>query len=487
MVNPYAFPVSLRQRVSLAAASLAFSSLALPCLPVPALAQKTAPKPEFAQNLPGAETDYTLGAGDRLRIDIFQVPDFSREYLVLVDGTVGFPLIGTIKVTGLSSAQLAALLTQRYAAFIKRPVVTVGLLIPRPVRIAVAGEVNSPGSYTLTVEQGQKFPAVTDLLEKAGGLTATADVSQVQVRRLLQGKQQVVNLNLWELYYKGDQSQNITLRDGDAIIVPTASEISPFNVSQLADANFGINADQEINVAIVGEVYRPGTYKLIPESSNAVTNIGSIRRQPPTITRAIQTAGGIKPLADVRNIQVRRLTRTGEVQVMDIDLWKLLAEGGIQQDLVLAQGDTVIIPTAKDLPPDESQILAAASFAPQKIRVTVIGEVLRPGAIELPPNIPLNQALTAAGSFNEQRAEQGSVELIRLNPNGTVTKREVPIDFTQGIGEESNPSLRDQDVIIVRRNGLAATTDFLSTLFSPLGALLSPASGAAGIVNVITK
>jgi polysaccharide export outer membrane protein len=486
MVNSYAFPVSLRQRVYLAAASLAFSSLALSCLPVPAQAQKAASKPDFAQTLPSAETDYALGAGDRLRIDVFQVAEFSREYLVLVDGTVGFPLIGTIKVEGLSTAQLSELLTRRYAAFIKRPLVTVGLLAPRPVRIAVAGEVNTPGSYTLAIEQGQKFPAVTDIIEKAGGLTAMADVAQVQVRRLLQGKQQVVTLNLWELYYKGDQSQNITLRDGDAIVVPTASEINAFNVAQLADANFGINANQEINVAIVGEVYRPGAYKLIPEYSNTVTNIGSVRRQPPTITRAIQTAGGIKPLADVRQIQVRRLTRTGEVQAIDIDLWNLLQEGGIQQDLVLAEGDTIIIPTAKDLPPDESQILASASFAPQKIRVTVIGEVLRPGVIEVPPNIPLNQALTSAGSFDQRRADQGSVELVRLNPNGTVTKREIPIDFDRGVAEENNPSLRDQDVIIVRRNGLAATTDFLSTLFSPLGAILSPASSSAGLVRVIT-
>ena len=308
------------------------------------------------------------------------------------------------------------------------------------------------------------------------------------MRRQFQDKQQVITLNLWELYYKGDQSQNITLRDGDAIIVPTASEINAFNVSQLANANFGININEEIHVAVIGEVSHPGTYKLTPDQSqsSAVTNGSPAKRQPPTITRAIQNAGGIKPLADVRKIQVRRLTRTGEVQVIDVNLWNLLQQGSIQQDLVLAAGDTVIVPTAADLRPDESQILAAASFAPQKIRITVTGEVQRPGTIELPPNVPLNQALAAAGSFNDRRADQGSVELVRINPNGTVTKREVPVDFAQGVGETNNPPLRDQDVIIVRRSGLTATTDFLSSLFSPLGAILSPASSSAGLVRVIT-
>lgn len=488
MAKPSAFPTSLYQHFGLVAASFVYSSLALSYLAVPALAQKAPPKPDFPQTQVSSETDYALGAGDRIRVDIFQVADLSREYLVLVDGTVGFPLIGTIKVEGLSTAQLTKLLTQRYAAFIKRPVITVGLITPRPVKIAVAGEVKTPGSYTLSMEQGQKFPSVTDLIEKAGGLTATADVAKVQVRRTLQGKQQFVTLNLWQLYYKGDQSQNITLRDGDAIIVPTASEINAFNVSQLANANFGININEEMNVAVIGEVYRPGTYRLTPDQSQsaALINNSSAKRQPPTITRAIQTAGGIKPLADVRKIQVRRLTRTGEVQVMDVDLWNLLQKGSIEQDLVLAAGDTVIVPTATDLPPEESQILAAASFAPQKIRITVTGEVLRPGTIELPPNVPLNQALAAAGSFNDRRADQGSVELVRINPNGTVTKREVPIDFAQGVGETNNPSLRDQDVIIVRRNGLTATTDFLSSLFSPLGAILSPASSSAGLVGIFT-
>lgn len=483
MVNFLRQQSLLGKSLSLSTLSL-FLLLAASPLSLPAAAQNPPVAPGFSVEPPSPETDYTLGAGDRIQVDIFQVADFSREYLVLVDGTVGFPLVGPLKVEGLTISELNQLLTQRYAAFIKRPVVTVGLVAPRPLKIAVSGEVNSPGSYTIQVEQGQKFPSVTDILQQAGGLTATADVSQVQVRRFFQSKPQVLNLNLWELFYKGNQSQNITLRDGDAILIPTKDEIDPYDTFQLTDANFGIRAEQQLSVVVIGEVNRPGSYQILPTQ---ITNIiqtgsgsstGAIRRwQPPTIVQAIAQAGGIKPLADIRRVQLRRYTRTGEVRDIEIDLWKLLDGGEIGQNLILQNGDTITIPTAKDLPAAEAELLADASFAPDSIRVTVTGEVLQPGVLQLPPNVTLNQALAAAGGFNKRRADESTVELIRLNPNGTVTRRELSIDFAKGITDDNNPTLRNKDVIVVNRSALAVTTDTLGTLFSPIGAITGTVQG----------
>jgi polysaccharide export outer membrane protein len=174
---------------------------------------------------PSPETEYTLGAGDRIRVDIFQVPEFSGEFLVLVDGTISFPLVGNLQVEGLTMPQLGALLAQNYTEYLKRPVVTVGLLAPRPLKVAISGEVTSPGSYNVPLDEKGKFPSVTDLIQLAGGITATADVSQVQIRRFLQGRQQVLTLNMIELLQEGNQSQNITLRDGDTIIIPTNKSI----------------------------------------------------------------------------------------------------------------------------------------------------------------------------------------------------------------------------------------------------------------------
>jgi polysaccharide export outer membrane protein len=374
-------------------------------------------------------------------------------------------------------------LSKEYANYIKRPVVTVLLLAPRPLRVAIAGEINSPGSYTIPID-GTKFPSLTELIQKAAGITTVADISQVQIRRFLQGRQQVIRVNLWELIRQGTLNPNITLRDGDSIFIPTKTTAQdPNDIRQLSDANFGLSADQELNVVVIGEVNRPGSYRVIPQQGQNTNSGGTagnpIRRKPPTLTNAIQLAGGIKPLANIRQIEVHRFTRDGQQQTIPVDLWSLLQTGNIDEDPILQDGDTITIPTAKDLSPQEAEPLASASFAPATMNINVVGEVNRPGLLQLPPNTPLNQAILAAGNFNNRRADQSTVDLIRLNPNGTVTKRSIKIDFAQSIANESNPALRNNDVVVVYRNSLTATTDTIDTLLSPFSSLL----GVTSIIN----
>lgn len=447
---------------------------------------KAQPSPTNPEVLPPllSDSEYTLGEGDRLRVLVYQVPDFSGEFLILSDGTLTLPLIGSIKVEGMTASQVSQGLSQRYASYLKRPIVTVSVVAPRPLQIAIAGEVNSPGSYTITLREGQKAPLMTDLIRQAGGTTTVADISQVQLRRNVQGQERIFQANLWQLVQKGDKSQNISLRDGDTILIPTKTQINVNETRQLADANFGINPNREVNVTVVGEVNRPGAYLVVPTNtqiSAVVTGVpGDVQRstqiQPARLTRAIQIAGGIKPLADIRQVQVRRYNRDGSQQVIDVDLWNLLETGDVSSDLILQENDTIIIPTAADILPEESETLATASFSPATIRVKVVGEVRQPGILELPPNTPLNQAILAAGNFDKRRADWSDVDLIRLNPNGTVTQRTIPVDFAQGINEEQNPILRNNDVVVVGRSSLASATD-------TLGVALSPLTGITGFLN----
>ncbi|WP_013320855.1 polysaccharide biosynthesis/export family protein [Gloeothece verrucosa] len=433
---------------------------------------------------PNQDTDYILGGGDGITVTVFQVPEFSGQYLILVDGTISAPLVGRVKLAGLTVSQASQLLSQLYTPYLKRPFVTVNVTTPRPLQIAVAGEVNSPGSYTLT--PGGQTPLVTDLIREAGGLTTVADISQVQLRRVVNGKEKTWTLNLWELIQQGNLNQDLTVRDGDVIVVPTKENISEVETRQLSDANFGIRADQELNVAVVGEVYRPGAYKVTPQQVSVAAGSGttaqSAKRQPPRLSLALQLAGGIKPLADLRQIEVRRFNRNTTQQTIKVDLWNLLATGDITQDIILQEGDTIVVPTASEVAPAESQTLAMASFAPLTIKVNVVGEVLRPGVVDVQPDTPLNQAIMTAGGFDKRRANRSEIVLIRLNPNGTVTKRKIPIDFAAGIAGENNPPLRNNDIVIVNRNGITATTDTLNTVLSPLGTI----SGFANFVNIFT-
>lgn len=424
---------------------------------------------------PVPDSAYTLGAGDSLRIDIFRVPQYSTESPVLSDGTLNLPLIGKVNVKGLSIETASERISRQYAQYLRRPLVTLTLLNRRPVQVGIAGEVGSPGTYTFA-QQDAQVSRLSQLIQTAGGITKTADLSAVQVKRTqADGREETIQVNLWDLIQNGNLGQDLTLQDGDAVFIPTAF-VAPEDAALLADVSFAGDTEQPINVAVVGEVYRPGPYTLrggIARTADTETiNAANIATGPTTITKAIQVAGGIKPQADIRNVQVVRPTRAGQPQIFDVNLWQLLQTGDLRQDAVLQEGDTILVPTATALSTQEVGQLAAASFSPDTIRVNVVGEVEQSGTVELPPSTPLSQAILAAGGFTN-RARQGSAELVRINEDGTVTRTAIPVDFAEGIDEENNPLLRNDDVIIVNRNGLATVGDAIGTVTRPLSGIFS--------------
>ena len=267
---------------------------------------------------------YTLGPGDRLRIDVLKLPQFSGEFQVLADGSLTLPQIGSIPVTGMTLKEASSAVSKGYAQILKYPVASVNVVTPRAVQASVLGEVNRPGAYTLT-ETGQ-VPTVSRALRQAGGITQLADLRRIEVRRPQHSGEQVIKVNLWDFLQIGDSRQDITLRAGDSIFVPTLSQTNLAESIQLASTSFSADKSQALNVAVVGEVYRPGPHTVTATArtgaageTGQASGSGGVET-PPTITRAIQIAGGIKPQANIREIQVRRLTKSGAEQMIAIDL-----------------------------------------------------------------------------------------------------------------------------------------------------------------------
>ena len=151
----------------------------------------------------------------------------------------------------------------------------------------------------------------------------------------------------------------------------------------------------------------------------------------------------------------------------------MIQSGDTSQDLILQDGDKVIIPRADNITEAERQAIAEGTISPGEITVNVVGEVVSPGPVQVPPNTPLNQAILAAGGFDSQRANRSEVELVSLKPNGTVEKRKVKIDLGAEVNEETNPVLNRNDVIVVNRSGSTAAFDGIGKVTSPLGAVLN--------------
>ena len=440
------------------------------------------PLPAESTQFATKETDYTLGAGDQINLNIFQVDEYSGEYPVLVDGTISLPLVGRVDVRGLSLKEASKVVSQKYSTYLKKPIVNVGLVSPRPLKIGISGEVDNPGSYQVAItEDNPQFPTVTDLLEQAGGINTIADVRNVRVRREIKGKEIVYNSNLWDLLTKGRIKQNISVRDGDTIFVPTTNEINTRELNKLATASYGLQTDKPIQIAVVGEVNRPGSHFVQPQQQAQNNDDGGVNegRQesiPPRLTQAIGEANGLKPLADVKEVQVKRTAWDGSEKLITVNLWELIKSGDTNQDLILQAGDKVVIAKADKLTEEDRRTIAGGSFN-QNITVNVVGEVNSPGPQEVEPNTPLNQAILAAGGFVDARADR-EVELVSLKPDGTVEKSKIEVELGEEVNDETNPVLGQNDVVVVGRSGTTKATDTADTVLGPLGAL-------GGLINVL--
>jgi polysaccharide biosynthesis/export protein len=447
------------------------------------------PPASQAQKQPRAATtklniNYTLGGGDRIRVNVFEVPEYTGEYQIPPGGAINLPLIGSVPVEGLTTEEAADDIGKRYSRYLKRPLISVNLLSPRPINVVVAGEVSRPGAYSLSLQGGAgndpgvQYPTVLAAITIAQGVLSNADITQVQLRRKpgRTGGEQVVSINLKELIRTGRISQDITLRDGDTIVVPTAARLDLADARNLSAANFAADPTRPRTVAVVGEVNRPGSY-LVTQGETAGGNTaaaaaGTAISGQPTVTRALQLAGGITPQADIRNVKIRRQTRAGGEQIIDINLWQLLQSGDVNQDTILQDGDTIFFPTATEINAADAIALANTTLSAATIQVGVVGEVKRPGPVDIKPNSSLNQALLAAGGFNDARASSSAVDLVRLNPDGSVSKRKVKVNFAAGINPQTNPILRNNDVVVVYRSGAAKASDTIGTVINPFASVL---------------
>lgn len=142
------------------------------------------------------------------------------------------------------------------------------------------------------------------------------------------------------------------------------------------------------------------------------------------------------------------------------------------QNPILFDGDTIRIPKAPETIPEATEI-AASTLAPQEIEVNVVGEVERPGTVKLPANTPLVQAVLAAGGVKDWRANTSSVQLVRINRNGSVFRGAYPLNLNEGASSAANPPLRNRDTVVVGRTVMAKVSDGLTAIGTPLTGLVN--------------
>ena len=126
---------------------------------------------------PADGTAYRLGSGDRLRVEVYNEPDLSGDFVVNGQGGIALPLIGQVVVGGKTLSEAEAIIAEKYAAdYVINPRVTLEVLNYRP--FFIVGEVNKPGSYPFIAGM-----TVLNAVALAGGYTYRADKDDIRVRR----------------------------------------------------------------------------------------------------------------------------------------------------------------------------------------------------------------------------------------------------------------------------------------------------------------
>jgi polysaccharide export outer membrane protein len=211
---------------------------------------------------PAVAASYIVGPHDVLVITSYDQTDLTGKFTVETDGSFTYPLIGRIRVGGLTLRAVEELLEKQLVAggFFKEPQITVSIDEYKSQKIHVVGEVRTPGTYPVSGAM-----RLVEVLALAGSTTPLASGEVVIVHESNQSER----VDLRELE-NGDVSQNVALRNGDTIFVQRAE-----------------------NVYLFGQVRNPGAYPF--------------RQKKTTVLQALSLAGGVTERGSTTRIQIVRI------------------------------------------------------------------------------------------------------------------------------------------------------------------------------------
>lgn len=233
--------------------------------------------------------EYVLGSGDVIRVTVYQNPDLTLETRVSEAGVVSYPLLGSVRVGGLSVTDVEKRIADglRSGNFVKQPQVTVLVVQVRGNQVSVLGQVNRPGRYPLEVADTR----LTDVLAVAGGI-APAGADIVTVAGARNGQPFRAEIDLSRAVGSGNRPDgDIQIRNGDVVWV-----------------------DRAPTVYIYGEVQRAGALRL---------------ERGMTVMQALATGGGLTPRGTEKGMRVHRRGADGKVQVLQPSMDDALRDGDV--------------------------------------------------------------------------------------------------------------------------------------------------------------
>ena len=424
---------------------------------------------EPSSNLP-TPSNYRLGAGDEVIIDIWGTNQVTIQETISPDGAINIDNLGLVFLNGMSVNQATSYLRKElnkiYAGLAdENPTshIKVSLGNSRTIQVNVMGEVYQPGTYALSA-----FSTVFHALYSAGGVSEIGSLRNIQVVR--NGKT-IANVDIYDFIMQGKTKDDISLQEGDVIIVspyealvkiegnvkrPMKYEMKSnetvatllkyagnfssdaytrsmklvrqngkeyqiftvddmdYTVFQLKDGDV-ITAEAildrfENKLEIKGAVYRPGIYQFGGDLN--------------TVKQLVEKADGVMADAFLGRAVLHRQREDLTREIIQVDMKSIL--NGTKPDIALKRNDVLYIPSIHDLK--------------DLGNVEVFGEVARPGKYVFADNMTLEDLIIQAGGLLES-ASTVKVDVSRRIKNSKST------EMAATIGEMYTFALKDGFVV----------------------------------------
>lgn len=426
--------------------------------------------------------NYVVGPGDDIKLDIYGASQKSNVYTVSPDGDITVDGFGPINLSGLTISQAQARLRSTLGSRYSSSSIKISLGQTRTITVNVMGEVQSPGSYTLSA-----FASVFHALYMSGGVNEIGTLRNIKVFR--NGKL-ISNVDVYDYMLNGKMTGNVRLADGDVIMVgpydcivdmsgkvkrpmlyemkkneslgtalkyaggfasdaysksvrvvrKNGARYSVYNVGEFESNSFyladgdsvsvdSVIARYENMVELKGAVFRPGMYQI----GGDITSVRSL----------LEHAEGVKEEAFTNRAVMHRMNEDRTLKVLSVDVEGIMS--GRVADIPLKNEDVLFIPTKSEMQSDRT--------------ITIHGEVQYPGVYRYADNETLEDFVLQAGGLKET-ASTVKVDVARRVYDATAIKVDTVIAETysfalkEGFVVDGEPGfvLKPYDEVYVRRS-----------------------------------
>lgn len=427
--------------------------------------------------------NYILGPGDEIQVTVYGVQEYNGNLPVSVEGQISIEYVGQISVSGMTieaaTQKIKAAIARVYSTVRSgQSQVSVSLGKIRTIKITVVGG-KQPGNYSIS-----SLATVYNALHLAGGPGKNGSYRNIE---LIRNNKVYKNIDIYRFLVKGDQSDNVSLKENDVIRIPAYSQrvsvegevkrpgifemkkgekfsdllnfASGFNeFAYTASVNVVQKTGKEFKVHDINESeyssYQPQSgdvfrvTRILNRFENRIKIEGAVFRpdyysftEGMRVSDLVTRAEGLKEDAYSKRARIIRLKTDLTTEIVNVDLGAALS-GDLIADLELKREDVVTVYSILDFR--------------EEYKVTIDGEVKNPGEYEYFENLTLNDLVVQVGGLTGSASKR--VEIARMVKSDAIDDADpkrielVELEITADNNEQiKNFVLKPFDVINIRR------------------------------------